>query len=213
MNTAQIAEVRKTLGLEDVALPDDVLHKLNEMNQSELKAYGVDPATREQAAAYGAGHLIIAASLGLDGALHVSLTERGDTSGWTAETILQLVPLDDCYSETADPISVLKSSLQCLGGFAGEMFKGVGHPNSALKMRIKASIYASYLDQVYQVPLNTYFNRTIDLVQGILAFNEATFNELYTLLLSSGAVDCELDSALLVNVQPAILNQIFGSLQ
>ena len=108
---------------------------------------------------------------------------------------------------------MLKSSLQCLAGFAGEMFKGAGHPGSSLPMRIKSSIYASYLDHVYHAPLNTYFNRTIDLVQGVLAFNEVSFDALYARLLSEGAVDCELDDTLLANVRPAVLSQIFGSLQ
>lgn len=213
MNTAQITEVRKALGLEDVALSDDDLQKFYEMNQSELKAHGADPATREQAAAYGAGHLIIAASLGLKGVLRVTLTQRGDNLGWVAEKKLQLVPLQECHSETADPTAVLKSALQCLAGFAGEMFKGVGHPNSALQMRIKFAIYASYLDHVYQAPPGTYFNRTIDLVRGILAFNEVAFNEIYPLLLSNGAIDCEQGNTPLAKVQPAVLSQIFGSLQ
>lgn len=213
MNAVQTAELRQALGLEDVELTDDELQKLYEMNQSGLKAHGVDPATREQAAASGAGYLIVAAALGLSESMHVSLIERSDGKGWKAKTNLQLVSLYDCYSETADPIAVLKSSLQCQAGFAGEMFKGVGHPSSSLPMRVKSAIYASYLDHVYHMPLNTYFNRTIDLGQGILAFNEVTFDALYARLLSKGAIDCKLDGTLLANVRPAVLGQIFGSIQ
>lgn len=201
-------EIKRTLANAEAA-PGDLL-SIQKTAEENITAYGEPSATKEQAAAYGAGCLVIALALGLKSDVVLMQTPNSNPPTWKAEAKLELRTLEECYTEQADIKDVVKSAMQCLAGFCGEMVKELGHPNSALPLRLKGTMYASYLDYVYAMVPGTYFTRILDLVHGVLIYNSVTLDELYSRLLAEESISLDNPDA---KVPLVNLNQIFGSIQ
>lgn len=213
MKQTQIDELKQELGLNGVPATDQDMQTIQAMHRARLEAFGEPSASKEQAAAYGAGCLIIAASLGLNITATITPVPNGAPHTWKAESTLALTTLEHCYNDEADPKDVVRSAMQCLAGFVGEIIKGLGHENSALQMRGNAAQYAAYLDHVHGLAPNTFFMRLIDLVRGALVFNASVFEELFTRLLSDETIDYAALDRQAFSVPLVNLNQLFGSLQ
>lgn len=122
--------------------------------------FGRDPATKAQAAAHEAGHVIVAHAAGalVTGARIFEEADRGRRA-WAGLTHRTTPDPTGAFSDgnsfstvTAAPVCAFRYAVIAAAGFAGEKLAGLDHPASSLDERSMVRRICAELDKVLNMP-------------------------------------------------------------
>lgn len=109
--------------------------------RAAVAQHGLDPCTQAQAAAHEAGHVIVGYAIGEDILGARLMREGGRWVGANrrdhASYSQGMVPVG------SDPARALRSGINSMAGFSGEIVAGLAHPSSSIDERMLAREYAA----------------------------------------------------------------------
>ncbi len=132
---------------------------LREADMAEQR-HGRDPATKAQAAAHEAGHVIVAHAAGalVTGARIFDEADRGRRA-WGGITHRTTPDSTGAFGDgngfatvAAAPVCAFRYATIAAAGFAGEMLAGLDHPASSLDERALVRRICAELDKVLNMP-------------------------------------------------------------
>lgn len=203
--------------LSDVLPPALAAHAV----QATLKAiqmYGMDPATRAQAAAHEAGHVIMAVALGAT-VTSATVTRRkwGRFTAWGGETLHVMPGFEGkgpmIVTARDHPVLALHGALHSLAGFAGEMAAGLDHPASSMDERVLTQAVCSQLADVIDVPLDRLLLAVGRVCEGVIRNNLRGFNVVRKRLAQSPYITRPEVAAALFGVQTFDPAELIAALQ
>ncbi len=143
-----------------------------------LGEHGADPATRPQAAAHEAGHVIVAYTYGarISGARLRKYTANGRVV-WLGQSHHELPGRASGLRTTAeeDPDYAFWCAIVAFAGIAGERVKGLHHPASSIDEKFMSAATCGLLAPIWGVPVELLAHTVESLCSEALSTNRLQF--------------------------------------
>ena len=144
------------LGTQNLAgMSSTFCEAVSETSRVAILKYGHDTATKPQAAAHEAGHVIVATAIGetITDARLKSLNAMGRTV-WLGSNHRTSpgCELDRHFNICSEPMAALRIAINSVAGFFGEMQVRLDHPSSSIDERYKTTAICAELDRLWGKP-------------------------------------------------------------
>ena len=188
-------------------------HWVIESCVESIKVYGIDPATKEQAAAHEAAHIVVAHAIGEK--IKWARIEQQFMYGhvaWTGwnERSFHAYDISRPISVSDNPSLGFRHAVNNFAGFCGETLIYLGHPSSSIDERCRAWVICAELDNVFRLPEGTMAFRSGIACPVILNRNKSQFDAIRAHLEKHEKLSSEDATQLLVGVIPFDLTKIMA---
>lgn len=194
-------------------LPPVAVRAIEDAALEIIAEHGMDPATRPQAAAHEAGHVVVAHATGrtVKSAKLLKRTDLGRVlwGGMTYHTT-------PGYEEpklglvSDDPAGAFQLAVNSLAGFFGEMMAGFDHPASSVDERYYATSIAAALDAVWGKPEGYVQLQIGEFCWNVISRNRQQFDLVRTHLNRTGLLNRSDARRMLTHVKCFDLNTVVG---
>ena len=144
------------LGTQNLAgMSSTFCEAVSETSRVAILKYGHDTATKAQAAAHEAGHVIVATAIGeIITAARLTKHRAMGRTVWLGSNhrICPGSELDRYFNIANEPMAALRIAINSVAGFFGEMQVRLNHPSSSIDERYKTTVICAELDRVWGKP-------------------------------------------------------------
>lgn len=160
-------------------LQQDYVNAIHQAYAATVLKYGEDIASKEQAAAHEAGHVVVAYAIGerIDEA-RVYRHPHPTREVWIGSNHCFCADVDPnrVFQVRDDPVTAFRMVVNNSAGYMGEKIARLDHPSSSVDERMKAEYVGRALDDTWRRPATFAVEKAQRLCRIVLEKNRAQFD-------------------------------------